>query len=98
METFDDAFQSRIHIALRYGELTAKAKKSVFKLFIERVRVMEGIETMPFTEEDLNSLSRNNLNGRQVCFPLLLLIDVMLTPQTDQKHHPNSASLGCQQP
>lgn len=66
VETFDDAFQSRIHIALRYGELSQKAKKAVFKMFIERVRVLEGIETMPFTEDDYNSLARNNLNGRQI--------------------------------
>ncbi|KAB8298079.1 hypothetical protein EYC80_001842 [Monilinia laxa] len=32
VETFDDAFQSRIHIALRYGDLSTKAKKSVFKI------------------------------------------------------------------
>jgi hypothetical protein len=69
VETFDDAFQSRIHIALRYGELSTKAKKAVFKMFIERVRVLEGVETMPFTEEDYNSLARNNLNGRQVSIP-----------------------------
>jgi hypothetical protein len=69
VETFDDAFQSRIHIALRYGELSTKAKKAVFKMFIERVRVLEGVETMPFTEEDYNSLARNNLNGRQVRIP-----------------------------
>lgn len=66
VETFDDAFQSRIHIALRYGELSQKAKKSVFKMFIERVRILEGVETMPFTEEDYNALARNNLNGRQI--------------------------------
>ena len=66
VETFDDAFQSRIHIALRYGELSTKAKKAVFKMFIERVRLLEGIDTMPFTEEDYNSLARHNLNGRQV--------------------------------
>jgi hypothetical protein len=80
VETFDDAFQSRIHIALRYGELNAKAKKSVFKMFIERVRVLEGVETMPFTEEDYISLSQNNLNGRQVCyFTSHLDINSMLT-------------------
>ncbi len=67
VETFDDAFQSRIHIALKYGELNTKAKKSIFKMFIERVRVLEGCDTMPFTESDLDALSRNNLNGRQVC-------------------------------
>jgi hypothetical protein len=67
VETFDDAFQSRIHIALRYGELSTKAKKSVFKMFIERVRVLEGVATMPFNEEDYNALARHSLNGRQVC-------------------------------
>ncbi|KAK6579688.1 hypothetical protein PZA11_007924 [Diplocarpon coronariae] len=66
VETFDDAFQSRIHIALRYGELSVKAKKSVFKAFVERVRLLEGTETMPFTEEDYNSLARHSLNGRQI--------------------------------
>ncbi|KAG0646134.1 aaa-tob3 [Hyphodiscus hymeniophilus] len=66
VETFDDAFQSRIHIALRYGELSTKAKKAVFKMFIERVRVLECVKTMPFSEEDYNSLARNNLNGRQI--------------------------------
>ncbi|PMD15406.1 hypothetical protein NA56DRAFT_346801 [Hyaloscypha hepaticicola] len=66
VETFDDAFQSRIHIALRYGELSTKAKKSVFKMFIERVRVLEGVATMPFDENDYNTLARHNLNGRQI--------------------------------
>lgn len=66
VETFDDAFQSRIHIALRYGELSMKAKKTVFKLFIERVRVLEGVTTMPFTEQDYNNLAKHNLNGRQI--------------------------------
>ncbi|KAI1004728.1 hypothetical protein K3495_g3488 [Podosphaera aphanis] len=66
VETFDDAFQSRIHIALRYGDLSFNAKKGVFKMFIERVRVLEGVETMPFTEEDYKILSKQNLNGRQI--------------------------------
>ncbi|KAJ5042279.1 uncharacterized protein L3040_004831 [Drepanopeziza brunnea f. sp. 'multigermtubi'] len=66
VETFDDAFQSRIHIALRYGELSVQARKSVFKAFIERVRVLEGISTMPFTDEDYRTLARNALNGRQI--------------------------------
>lgn len=79
VETFDDAFQSRIHIALRYGELSPKAKKSVFKMFIERVRVLEGVDTMPFTEEDYNSLARNNLNGRQVRYAITLSVQLQLT-------------------
>ncbi|KAI9826009.1 MAG: hypothetical protein M1819_007464 [Sarea resinae] len=66
VETFDDAFQSRIHIALRYGELTTKAKKTVWKLFLARVNAMEGVQTIEFKEDDYDTLARNNLNGRQI--------------------------------
>ncbi|KAL2867177.1 ATP-binding protein [Aspergillus lucknowensis] len=66
VETFDDAFQSRIHVALRYGELTTKAKRSVWKMFLERVQAMEGVQTAKFTDKDFDLLSRHNLNGRQI--------------------------------
>ncbi|PWY96267.1 AAA family ATPase [Aspergillus sclerotioniger CBS 115572] len=66
VETFDDAFQSRIHVALRYGDLTTKAKRSVWKMFLERVQAMEGVQTATFTEKDFDLLARHNLNGRQI--------------------------------
>ncbi|EGP83924.1 uncharacterized protein MYCGRDRAFT_87870 [Zymoseptoria tritici IPO323] len=57
VETFDDAFQSRIHVALRYDELTTAAKKEVWKNFLG----------MPlFTEKDFAMLARHRLNGRQI--------------------------------
>ncbi|KXG52455.1 ATPase, AAA-type, core [Penicillium griseofulvum] len=66
VETFDDAFQSRIHVALRYGDLTSKAKKSIWKMFLERVRAIEGVHIASFSEEDYDMLSRHTLNGRQI--------------------------------
>ncbi|KAL8408299.1 hypothetical protein RB594_006918 [Gaeumannomyces avenae] len=66
VQTFDDAFQSRIHIALRYDKLTPQAKKAIFKIFVERVRVLEKVDLMPFTEEDYTTLARHDLNGRQI--------------------------------
>ncbi|KAK4205044.1 hypothetical protein QBC40DRAFT_65492 [Triangularia verruculosa] len=66
VETFDDAFQSRIHIALRYDNLEAKARKAIFKIFIERVRAHEGSKLGPFTDNDYNDLARRPLNGRQI--------------------------------
>ncbi|EIT77446.1 hypothetical protein Ao3042_06241 [Aspergillus oryzae 3.042] len=66
VETFDDAFQSRIHVALRYGDLTTKAKRSVWKMFVERVQAMDGVQTATFTEKDFDNLARHNLNGRQI--------------------------------
>lgn len=72
VETFDDAFQSRIHIALRYGDLTTKAKRSVWKMFLDKVRSIDGVETATFTDKDLDALARHNLNGRQVCLHHLI--------------------------
>ncbi|KAE8420704.1 hypothetical protein BDV36DRAFT_292898 [Aspergillus pseudocaelatus] len=66
VETFDDAFQSRIHVALRYGDLTTKAKRSVWKMFLEKVQAMDGVQTATFTEKDFDALARHNLNGRQI--------------------------------
>src|SRR5690606_27230729 len=66
LQTFDDAFQSRIHIALRYDNLDHRARKAIFKIFIERVRVLEKVSLMPFTEEDYTALARHDLNGRQI--------------------------------
>jgi SpoVK/Ycf46/Vps4 family AAA+-type ATPase len=66
VETFDEAFQSRIHVALKYEELTSSAQKKVWKEFIEKVRIMQGIEVMPFTDSDYDYLARRRLNGRQI--------------------------------
>lgn len=66
VETFDDAFQSRIHVALRYGELTAKAKKTVWKTFFDLCRKQEGCKVAELTEHDFDVLARHSLNGRQV--------------------------------
>ena len=66
VETFDDAFQSRIHVALRYGDLTTKAKRSVWRMFLDKVKAKDGLETIDFKDSDYDKLARHNLNGRQV--------------------------------
>ncbi|KAG9245812.1 hypothetical protein BJ878DRAFT_333797 [Calycina marina] len=66
VETFDDAFQSRIHVAIRYGELSIEARKSVFKMFIEKVKQLNGAKIVPFKESDYDTLAKHNLNGRQI--------------------------------
>lgn len=43
-----------------------RAKKAIFKIFVERVRVLEKMDLTPFTEEDYNVLARHDLNGRQI--------------------------------
>jgi len=67
VDTFDEAFQSRIHLPLRYSELTPKAKKAVWKLFLKTVRKTDSADAVAeFTDHDLEALSRRQLNGRQI--------------------------------
>lgn len=66
VETFDDAFQSRIHVALRYGELSPKARRSVWKIFLQKVKEKDGLDVVEFGEEEYAKLGRHNLNGRQI--------------------------------
>ena len=68
VETFDPAFQSRIHVALRYGDLTTKAKNSVWRTFLGKVKAIGGdVEVEDFSNDEYDRLARRNLNGRQVC-------------------------------
>jgi len=66
VETFDDAFQSRIHVALRYGELAFKARRSIWIMFLGKVKELDGVETVDFSPEDYDRLSKASLNGRQI--------------------------------
>lgn len=70
VETFDEAFQSRIHVALRYEELGHKAKKEIWKMFLGKVAVMEGTESAGLSERDFEILARHSMNGRQVSAPI----------------------------
>lgn len=77
METFDEAFQSRIHIALRYSDLDRKAKKQIWCSFLnivarDEAQVAKTVneEEVPLrevvTDEELENLARRELNGRQI--------------------------------
>ncbi|KIX96934.1 uncharacterized protein Z520_07048 [Fonsecaea multimorphosa CBS 102226] len=66
VETFDAAFVSRIHLSLRFQNLTTKAKRTVWKLFIDRVKNQEGMQVAAITEQDYNDLARRDVNGRQI--------------------------------
>ncbi|KAH6889209.1 hypothetical protein B0T10DRAFT_404876 [Thelonectria olida] len=66
VETFDEAFQSRIHIALRYDQLDTKAKRAIFKMFLNRVKTLGKLEVEPLTEDEYTFLSKKELNGREI--------------------------------
>ncbi|KAF3901797.1 hypothetical protein AA313_de0205629 [Arthrobotrys entomopaga] len=64
VETFDEAIQSRIHIAIRYNDLTPEARAQVWKNFIHKIE-SSGTETA-LGEEDFKGLAPIELNGRQI--------------------------------
>lgn len=66
VNVIDEAFASRIHLSLRYGNLSAKARKSIWQTFLKKVREAEGMQIEDIREKDLEDLSRHALNGRQI--------------------------------
>ncbi|KAF2683996.1 hypothetical protein K458DRAFT_339090 [Lentithecium fluviatile CBS 122367] len=67
--TFDEAFQSRIHMGIRYENLTAKARKKIWQHHVGKVLAMTGDDEhrpKAFHDDDYNELSKKAMNGRQI--------------------------------
>jgi ATPase family associated with various cellular activities (AAA) len=63
----DTAFRSRIHITLKYATLTYEAKKELWKLFIGKLKKLQGIQVHEPNEQEYKDLARKEFNGREVC-------------------------------
>jgi AAA+ superfamily predicted ATPase len=61
VNTFDPAFQSRIHISLDYQELSMPSRRMIWKNFIESGPLENRV-----TDTQLNTLSLLHMNGRQI--------------------------------
>ncbi|KAK4239305.1 hypothetical protein C8A03DRAFT_43068 [Achaetomium macrosporum] len=59
--TFDDAFKSRIHIPIRYTDLTVDSRKQIWRNFCRMVPGGVDID-----EKGLATLAESDLNGRQI--------------------------------
>ena len=59
---FDEAILSRIHLLLRYEDLTRVARRQVWRNFLSRVA------TSSLIEKELEELAISPLNGRQVSY------------------------------
>lgn len=64
VETFDEAFLSRIHVALHFRELTQESKEQVWAAFLGRMSAT-GAEG-GVTEAQIRDLAKRNINGRQI--------------------------------
>jgi len=61
VSTFDEAFKSRIHIPIRYTDLSVESRAQIWRNFI--ARVPGGVD---ITEKGIAKLSEHELNGRQI--------------------------------
>ncbi|KAI1376637.1 P-loop containing nucleoside triphosphate hydrolase protein [Hypoxylon crocopeplum] len=59
--TFDDAFTSRIHVPLRYTNLSEPSRRAIWSNFCNRVPGGVDID-----DKGLDALAKNQLNGRQI--------------------------------
>ncbi|KAJ7336377.1 P-loop containing nucleoside triphosphate hydrolase protein [Mycena albidolilacea] len=63
VNTFDPAFQSRIHMALKYENLEAQARKRLWKDFLSKLNDGAGADV---SEEGYDALAQYDINGRQI--------------------------------
>lgn len=59
IKAFDEAFLSRIHVALHFDELTQESKEQVWAAFLNKVGA-------DITDEHIRELAKRNVNGRQI--------------------------------
>lgn len=64
MRVFDEAFQSRIHVSLRYHDLTSDSRRKIWIAFLRKVHgdAPDG----GLGREELRDLGERKINGRQI--------------------------------
>ncbi|KAF8148667.1 P-loop containing nucleoside triphosphate hydrolase protein [Crassisporium funariophilum] len=61
VKAFDEAFLSRIHVALHFRELSLESKVQVWSAFIAKIGASAVI-----TPDQIRELAKRNINGRQI--------------------------------
>jgi AAA+ superfamily predicted ATPase len=57
LTTFDDAFQSRIHFAMKFSDLITRAKKTIWETFLQKVPT-----EVKISKKEMRDLSHKNIN------------------------------------
>lgn len=65
VEMFDKAFQSRIHLSLRYDALTPATKEHIWRAFLDKAR-SDRLGPHTLTATEIRGLSDKVMNGRQI--------------------------------
>ena len=62
--SFDDAFKSRIHLAIMYPALPLTSRKSLWDMFLRKASPGSSLEWL--NPESLERIANEDLNGRQI--------------------------------
>ena len=67
IDTFDEAFKSRIHVSLHYEDLTADQRMKIWQRLFEQLKGL-GEDRIDFDDlqDHLEELARNEMNGKQI--------------------------------
>ncbi|KAF2028630.1 P-loop containing nucleoside triphosphate hydrolase protein, partial [Setomelanomma holmii] len=65
LSTIDPAFQSRIHIAIKFSHLRTNTRRAIWKAFIERLHETESIGKDELLD-NIETMSEWELNGREI--------------------------------
>lgn len=64
--TFDEAFRSRIHIALHYEDLKPRSRRQIWSNFLTRLEDTDEGENVDDIRDRLDELANHKLNGREI--------------------------------
>lgn len=66
VSSFDDAFKSRIHIPIRYTNLSEASRLQIWRNFLARIPRGDDADRPIVSEKELARLAEHELNGRQI--------------------------------
>jgi DNA polymerase III delta prime subunit len=64
--SFDEAFRSRINIALHYEDLNARSRKQIWNNFLARLELTDEGDNAHRIRDRVDELARHNINGREI--------------------------------
>ena len=68
VETFDPAFESRVHVSIHYNELSPDSRREVWKNFLKIPALKRKVTSKEenISDEDVEEFVQVDLNGRQI--------------------------------
>lgn len=74
---FDEAVLSRIHLKIKYADLTKEARRGILTSFLADARTAQGPPVVEPSE--LDRLASTRLNGRDVSLNVMIMSQLLLT-------------------